>query len=71
MDGSFGTGKSHFLSYAGMLLRGEAAAWERDIPGLDRVLQQAFEGRRVLVVPFSAMERPDDLRLGLYQAVAP
>jgi len=34
VSGSFGTGKSHFLSFAGMLLRGEPAAWAREVPGL-------------------------------------
>lgn len=74
VSGSFGTGKSHFLSFAGMLVRGEGAAWAREIPGL------AAEGlesprhvlgkRPVFVVPFNSLDRPDDFRLGLYDAVA-
>ncbi len=74
VSGSFGTGKSHFLSFAGMLLRGEPAAWQREIPGLPAegpdsplaVLKQ----RRVFVVPFNSVDRPESFQLGLYDAIA-
>lgn len=73
VSGSFGTGKSHFLSFAGMLVRGEAAAWAREIPGLPAdgpgSPRRVLEKRPVLVVPFNSLDRPDDFRLGLYDAV--
>ena len=74
VNGSFGTGKSHFLSFAGMLLRGEPAAWNRNIPGLDAKgddspLAQLLR-RPAFVVPFNSVAGPRDFRLGLYQAVA-
>jgi len=69
VSGSFGTGKSHFLSFAGMLLRGEPAAWAREIPGLGDDVRAILEKRPVFVVPFNSLDRPDDFRLGLYEAV--
>lgn len=74
VSGAFGTGKSHFLSFVGMLLRGEPAAWTRSIPGLSdseppEVLAK-LQKRPVFVVPFNSLDRPDDFRLGLYDAVA-
>ncbi|HID90094.1 MAG TPA: hypothetical protein EYP52_10380 [Anaerolineae bacterium] len=70
VGGSFGTGKSHFLSFASMLLRGEPAAWAREIPGLKDDVRAILEKRPVFVVPFNSLDRPDDFRLGLYEAVA-
>jgi len=73
VSGSFGTGKSHFLSFAGMLLRGEPAAWAREVPGLSAEgptsPRAVLEKRPVFVVPFNSLDRPTDFRLGLYEAV--
>ncbi|HEY64521.1 MAG TPA: hypothetical protein G4O02_08100 [Caldilineae bacterium] len=69
VSGSFGTGKSHFLSFVGMLLRGEPAAWAREIPGLSADTRAILEKRPVFVVPCNSLDRPDDFRLGLYEAV--
>ncbi len=32
VHGSFGSGKSHFMAYLGMLLEGKKIAWEKDDP---------------------------------------
>lgn len=71
--GSFGVGKSHFMSFAGMLLRGERVAWQREIPELSKKdaksLREKLQKHAVFVVPFNTLRRPDDIRLGAYQAL--
>ncbi len=72
VSGAFGTGKSHFMSYLGMLLRGEEVAWEREIPGVTDLSpspREKLTKRPICVVPYNCQQRSDSLRLGLYASI--
>ncbi len=68
VEGAFGSGKSHFLTFLGALLRGEGAAWAKPHPTIERLraLEGVFQKRPLLVVAVNAQDTPN-LKVGLYE----
>ena len=68
VEGAFGSGKSHYLTFFGALLRGVDAAWSKPSPAIEemREKQRAFKENRLLVVALNAQDAPN-LRVGLYE----
>jgi len=71
VDGSFGSGKSHFSTFLGMLLTNDQAAWEKDhfvIQGLADY-RAILEKYPVFVLPVNALDVPDSLKRNIFTAV--
>jgi len=68
VEGAFGSGKSHYLTFLGALLRGVDAAWNKSSPAIEemRDKQRIFKENRLLVVALNAQDAPN-LRVGLYE----
>ncbi len=71
VDGSFGSGKSHFSTYLGMLLTNDQATWEKEYS----VIQQLADYRAILekypvfVLPVNALDVPDSLKRNIFTSV--
>lgn len=66
VDGSFGSGKSHFMAVLHLLLAGHPGA--RALPGLQQVVtdRQAVLGRRVLTIDYHLLAK-ESLEAALFQ----
>ncbi len=57
LDGSFGSGKSHFLAVLHAILRGDPAAWSKDkLVGVVSKHAEWLRERRFLLVPFHLLD---------------
>jgi hypothetical protein len=69
VDGPYGSGKSHFLSFLGLLLQCDEMAWRRlNLSSLDPYLD-SLKRYPVFVVPVNALDDPDSFRRNFYRAV--
>ena len=71
VDGSFGSGKSHFSTFLGMLLTNEKAAWEKDHFVIQKLADYCaiLEKYPVFVLPVNALDVPDSLKRNIFTAV--
>lgn len=71
VDGSFGSGKSHFSTFLGMLLTNEKAAWAKDHFVIQKLAayRAILEKYPVFVLPVNALDVPDSLKRNIFTAV--
>ena len=66
--GSYGAGKSHFMSYLTLLLQNSHQAWEGLSPGLKSKFQQLVRKKDILTVNFTLTE-VSNFKVKLFQAI--
>jgi hypothetical protein len=71
VEGTFGSGKSHFMAFVGLILKNHPVIWEKDDPAIQEIkahFGDELAKKRFLVVPVYLMDKEDAL-IAIYEAI--